>query len=91
MVNSNISDRLKNRNLNETVAVVDMGGGSTQVAFVPVDLATIQGAPPEDVHSIQLLGNPAKFYIRRYFKIFTPSPLLVHLNLLTRLYFYLVI
>lgn len=52
--------------LNETVAVVDMGGGSTQVAFVPLDPLTIQQAAPEDVTAIQLLGQPAKFYIHSY-------------------------
>ncbi|GAB6024343.1 hypothetical protein CHUAL_009512 [Chamberlinius hualienensis] len=59
-------DKLNSNNLSDTVAVLDMGGGSMQLSLVPIDPLTSSSAASEDLVNINLIGQPVQFYIHSY-------------------------
>lgn len=50
----------------QTNAIFDLGGGSTQVVFIPDDVSTLDKAPKENVLEVAFAGNTYKLYTQSY-------------------------
>jgi guanosine-diphosphatase len=52
----------------KTSAIFDMGGGSTQVVFIPDDVSILSRdeAPPQQVFNLNILGKAFKLYTHSY-------------------------
>jgi len=46
----------------KTAAIIDMGGGSTQIVFVPDDATVLGNAPVENLYSTSFRGVPYTMY-----------------------------
>jgi len=50
----------------QTLVALDLGGGSTQVTFVPSDAQTLEGAAQEQLASVDLLGESTRLFTHSY-------------------------
>lgn len=50
----------------KTAAILDMGGGSTQIVFAPDSPDVLDGAPGEHVYAATIRGTPLKAYQHSY-------------------------
>ncbi|XP_068245641.1 ectonucleoside triphosphate diphosphohydrolase 5-like isoform X2 [Palaemon carinicauda] len=50
----------------ETMVALDLGGGSTQITFVPVESETLRSTPEDYLTSISLLHKELKLYTHSY-------------------------
>ncbi|XP_042881763.1 ectonucleoside triphosphate diphosphohydrolase 5-like isoform X4 [Penaeus japonicus] len=50
----------------ETLVALDLGGGSTQITFVPVEQTTVQSTPEDYLTSISLLHKNLNLYTHSY-------------------------
>ncbi|PSN51699.1 Ectonucleoside triphosphate diphosphohydrolase 6 [Blattella germanica] len=50
----------------QTVAALDLGGGSTQITFAPTDETTLQKTSPEFLHHISAFHHNITVYTRSY-------------------------
>lgn len=50
----------------DTLVALDLGGGSTQITFVPVEGETIHSTPADYLTSISLLRKNLNLYTHRY-------------------------
>ncbi|XP_069997430.1 ectonucleoside triphosphate diphosphohydrolase 5 [Penaeus vannamei] len=50
----------------ETLVALDLGGGSTQITFVPVEQATVQSTPEDYLTTISLLHKNLNLYTHSY-------------------------
>nr|CAD7590673.1 unnamed protein product [Timema genevievae] len=53
-------------NVDNTVAALDLGGGSNQITFAPSDEATIKHSNPEFLHRISVFHNNLTVYTHSY-------------------------
>lgn len=49
----------------QTLAALDLGGGSTQVTFMPTDQATLDETKPEFLHHISAFHHNVTVYAQR--------------------------
>lgn len=49
----------------ETLVALDLGGGSTQITFVPVEQTTVQSTPEDYLTTISLLHKNLNLYTHR--------------------------
>ena len=49
----------------QTTAALDLGGGSTQITYVPTDEATLKQTSPEFLHHISAFHHNITVYTRR--------------------------
>ncbi len=52
--------------VSKTLGVMDLGGGSTQITFVPSEKATIDSAPTDYISKVDILGKEYSLYTHRY-------------------------
>ncbi|XP_075185596.1 nucleoside diphosphate phosphatase ENTPD5 isoform X1 [Anomaloglossus baeobatrachus] len=52
-----------------TVGILDLGGGSTQITFLPLAKATLDQTPADFLTSFELFNSTYRLYTRRYFII----------------------
>ncbi|CAG0896263.1 unnamed protein product [Darwinula stevensoni] len=57
---------LLDESIDETVAALDLGGGSTQITFVPQDAEVFADVPQDFVVSLNALNKELKFYTYSY-------------------------
>ncbi|XP_067011798.2 ectonucleoside triphosphate diphosphohydrolase 5 isoform X2 [Anabrus simplex] len=60
-----LKDRLGG-NVEETVAALDLGGGSTQITFAPTDAITLKQTKPEFLHHISAFHQNITIYTHSY-------------------------
>ncbi|XP_042216793.1 ectonucleoside triphosphate diphosphohydrolase 5-like [Homarus americanus] len=60
-----LMDRISS-NPKDTLVALDLGGGSTQITFVPVEDSTLKSTPPDYLTSISLLHKNLNLYTHRY-------------------------
>ncbi|XP_041827015.1 ectonucleoside triphosphate diphosphohydrolase 5 isoform X1 [Melanotaenia boesemani] len=53
-------------NTRKTVGILDLGGGSTQITFLPKSKKTIQAAPPSYIARFNLFNNTYALYTHSY-------------------------
>lgn len=53
-------------NPKDTLVAMDLGGGSTQITFVPVEGETMNSTPADYLTSISLLRKNLNLYNHRY-------------------------
>lgn len=56
-----------------TLVALDLGGGSTQITFVPVEAETVKNTPEDYLTSISLLHKNLDLYTHRYVLQFYPT------------------
>jgi len=56
----------KLENLSDSAVALDLGGGSTQISFIPSSVASVQEAPEGYLHDRQFSGKNAKIYTKSY-------------------------
>ncbi|XP_029972615.1 ectonucleoside triphosphate diphosphohydrolase 5 [Salarias fasciatus] len=53
-------------NTRRTVGILDLGGGSTQITFLPKSKKTVQSAPPSYIAQFSLFNNTYQLYTHSY-------------------------
>lgn len=54
------------RNTEKTVGILDLGGGSTQITFLPKSKKTIEAAPPDYISRFQMFNCSYQLYTHSY-------------------------